>query len=62
MRLNPPKKVTYWASVIIAAVGFILYLLTFLGVLGMGWLGLVGVILLAAAFILLALALVVKGL
>lgn len=62
MKLNPPKKITFWLSIIIAAVGFIVYLLTFLGVLGLGWLGLVGVILLAAAFVLLALGLTVKGL
>lgn len=62
MRLNLPKKLTYWVSVIVAVVGFVVYLLAYLGVFGMAWLGLVGVVLLAAAFALLALALVVKGL
>ncbi len=62
MRLNPPKKITFWASIAIALVGFILYALTYAGVVGIVWLGLIGVLLMAAAFVLLAMGLVLKGL
>jgi hypothetical protein len=62
MRLNPPKKITFWISIIVAVVGFIIYALEYAGVLGVVWLGLVGVLLLVAAFVLLALGLMVKGL
>jgi len=62
MRLNPPKKITFWISIIVAVIGFIIYALTYAGVLGVAWLGLVGMLLLAAAFILLTLGLMVKGL
>lgn len=62
MRLNPPKKITYWVSIVVAIVGFVLYALTYAGVLGIAWLSLVGVLLLAAAFILLTMGLMVKGL
>jgi hypothetical protein len=62
MKLNPPKKNTFWASIIIAAVGFVVYLLSHYGLIAAAWLGLVGVILLAAAFVLLTLGLTVKGL
>ncbi len=62
MRLNPPKKITFWASIAIALVGFILYALTYAGVLGIIWLGLVGVLLMVAAFVLLAMGLILKGL
>ncbi len=62
MRLNPPKKITFWASIAIALVGFILYALTYAGVLGIVWLGLIGVLLMVAAFVLLAMGLILKGL
>ncbi len=62
MRLNPPKKITFWVSIAIALIGFVVYALSYAGVLGVVWLGLVGVLLLAAAFILLTLGLMVKGL
>ena len=62
MRLNPPKKMTFWVSIIAALIGFILYALTYAGVLGMAWLGLIGVLVLVAAFVLLTLGLIVKGL
>ena len=62
MRLNPPKKITFWACIAIALVGFILYALTYAGVLGIIWLGLVGVLLMVAAFVLLAMGLILKGL
>ena len=62
MKLNPPKKITFWASVIIAAIGFIAYLLGHFDVLSITWLGLVGVILIVVAFVLLVLGLTSKGL
>ncbi len=62
MRLNPPKKITFWISITAAVIGFILYALSYSGILGIVWFDLVGVLLLAAAFILLSLGLVIKGL
>jgi hypothetical protein len=62
MKLNPPTKNTFWTSITIAAVGFVVYLLSHYGLIAAAWLGLVGVILLAAAFVLLTLGLTVKGL
>ena len=62
MKFNPPKKSTYWATIAIAAVGFILYLLSHYNLIAVAWMGLVGVILLAAAFVLLSLSLTTKGL
>ncbi len=62
MRLNPPKKLTFWISIAAAVIGFILYALVYAGVIGMAWLGLVGVLVLVAAFVLLTLSLMVKGL
>ncbi len=62
MRLNPPKKLTFWISIAAAVIGFILYALVYAGVIGMAWLGLVGVLVLVAAFVLLTLGLMVKGL
>ena len=62
MRLNPPKKNTYWASIGIALVGLIIYALTYSGVFRAAWLGLIGVLLLVVAFVLLVLGLTLKGL
>ncbi len=62
MRLNPPKKITFWISIAAALVGFVLYALAYAGVLGLAWIGLVGVLVLAAAFILLTMGLMLKGL
>ncbi len=62
MRLTPPKKITFWVSIIAALVGFVLYAIVYAGVLGFAWLGLIGVLLLAAAFILLTMGLMLKGL
>jgi len=61
MRLTPPKKNTFWISVAVAVVGFVVYALTFAGVINLAWIGLVGVLLLAAAFILLTFGLTTKG-
>ena len=62
MKLNPPKQSTFYISVIAAAVGFVVYLLSHYNLVAVAWLGLVGVILVVAAFIFLALGLTVKGL
>ncbi len=62
MRLTPPKKMTFWISLLVAVVGFVIYALTYFGVFSLAWLSLVGVLLLVAAFILLNLGLTLKGL
>jgi hypothetical protein len=56
MKLSPPKQVTYWISVVIAVLGF----LSNAGMLA--FLPISGFVLLAIAFILLALSLLIKGL
>lgn len=55
MKLTPPKQVTYWVSVVVAVLGFLAQfgVLTFLPISGF-WL-------LAIAFIVLALSLLIKG-
>ncbi len=62
MRLNPPKKLTFYISIAAAVIGFVLYALHTAGVLEAAWLGLAGVLVLTAAFVLLTLGLVLKGL
>jgi len=62
MRLNPPKKITFWVSILIAALGFILFLLTYLELIGLAWIGLIGFLLVVVAFILIILSLILKGL
>lgn len=56
MKLSPPKTVTYWVSVVIGVLGFLAQfgVLTFLPISGF-WL-------VAIAFIILALSLLIKGL
>lgn len=55
MKLTPPKTVTYWVSVVIAVLGFLAQfgILAFLPISGF-WL-------VAIAFIILALSLLIKG-
>jgi hypothetical protein len=60
MRLNPPKKTTFWASIIIAVIGFIVFFLPYL--VKLSWLGLIGFLLVVVAYILLVLGLTLKGL
>ena len=60
MRLNPPKKITFWVAVAAAAVGVVLYAVHFFG--NVSLLGGIGFILAIAAFVLLCLGLTVKGL
>ncbi len=61
MKLTPPKKNTFWVSVAIAVIGFVIYALTYAGVLQFAWLGLVGVLLLVVGFVILVLGLTTKG-
>ncbi len=61
-RLNPPKKVTFWVAVVIAVVGVLAYILSAAGVLSFAWLSLLAFVLVAVAFVLLVLGLLVKGL
>ena len=56
MKLSPPKTVTYWVSVVIGVLGF----LAQFGVLA--FLPISGFWLVAIAFIILALSLLIKGL
>ena len=60
--LNPPKKNTYWASIVVAAVGIIAWLLYALRAVQGLWLDAIGFVLVVAAFVLLALSLRIKGL
>jgi hypothetical protein len=61
MRLNPPKKITFWISVAAAAVSLILYIVHFFDG-SIPFLGGIGYLLLLAAFVLLVLGLIIKGL
>jgi hypothetical protein len=38
MKLNPPKKSTFWISVIAATVGFLTYLLSHFNLIAVAWL------------------------
>ena len=60
MRLNPPKKITFWIAVAAAAVGVILYAVHFFASVSL--VGGIGFILVVAAFVLLCLGLTIKGL
>jgi hypothetical protein len=61
MRLNPPKKITFWAAEGIAVVSIILYIVHLLA-RNILYLGAIGYVVLLAAFVLLSLGLVLKGL
>ncbi len=61
MKLNPPKKYTFWTAVIVAAVGFIGFILDLAGALSLAWLAPVAFLLVVVAFVLLCLGLTVKG-
>jgi len=62
MKLNPPKKNTFWVSIIIAIVGSIVFFLPYLGLVKAPWLGLAGFLVTVVAYILLVLGLIIKGL
>jgi hypothetical protein len=61
MRLNPPKKITFWAAVAVAAVSVVVYIVHLLAN-QISYLGAVGYLLLLIAFVLICLGLIVKGL
>ena len=61
MRLNPPKQITFWVAVIIAAVSVIVYIVHLVAST-IPNLGAVGYVLALAAFVLLGLGLILKGL
>jgi hypothetical protein len=61
MKLNLPNMTTFWAAVLIAAVGVIVYAIH-LFAKTIQYLGLVGFLLVVVAFILLCLGLLKKGL
>jgi hypothetical protein len=61
MKLNIPNMTTFWAAVLIAAVGVIVYAIHLFAKTIL-YLGLVGFLLVVVAFILLCLGLVEKGL
>ncbi len=61
MKLNPPKKITFWASVSIAVVSVVVYIVHLLAS-HIAYLGAVGYFLALAAFVLLTLGLIIKGL
>jgi hypothetical protein len=66
MRLNPPKKSTFWAAVVIAAVGVIVYavhvILTYMSHLTIGYLRPFAFLLVLVAFVLLCFGLTRKNL
>ena len=61
MRLNPPKKNTFWISVVVAAVGVIIYIVHLFAP-AISYLQPVAFLLVVAAFVLLCLSLILKGL
>jgi len=61
MKLNPPKKITFWISVIIAAVGVVVYAVHVFAP-NIRYLGSAGFLLIVIAFVLLCLGLTIKGL
>lgn len=61
MKLNPPKKLTFWISVAIAVVGILVYLLRITSILTYAWLAPIAVLLLVIAFGILCAGLLIKG-
>ncbi len=62
MRLTPPKKITFWISVVLAALGAIGALLHYFHVLDQfTWLAPVAFVLIFIAYLLLFLGLLLKG-
>jgi hypothetical protein len=59
MKLTPPKKITFWISVVLAAVGAIVFVLDYFLAIPYG--GGIGFVLVAAAYGLLFLGLLIKG-
>jgi hypothetical protein len=61
MQLNPPKKITFWAAVVIAAAGVVCYVVHHFFI-DIHYLGGIGFSLLFVAFVLICLGLFIKGL
>lgn len=61
MKLNPPKNVTFWIATILGAAGLVVGLVHNL-TRTIPWLGTIGFVLVCAAFVLLFLGLLIKGL
>jgi hypothetical protein len=61
MKLNPPKKSTFWLAVVIAAVGVIIYVVH-LFARSIPYLQPIAFLVLVVAFILLCLSLIFQGL
>jgi len=61
IKLNPPKKSTFWMAVILSVVSGILYSLECMGVLSYAWAYPLAFLLMAIAFVLLVLGLLLKG-
>lgn len=61
MKLNPPKKNTFWTAVIIAAVGVVVYAVHVFDTPVL-YLGTAGFLLVVVAFVLLCLGLTMQGL
>jgi hypothetical protein len=62
MQLNLPTKITFWAAVIIAVAGVLVYAVHTFAARNISYLGGVGFLLVVVAFVLLCLGLIVKGL
>jgi hypothetical protein len=62
MRLNPPKKITLWISIALAAVGALIYLFHGLKILTAALFSPIAVLLILAGYVLLVLGLFIKGL
>ena len=62
MKLNPPKKITFWAAVVLAVISLVIYILHMFFFNSVAYLGGSGYFLLLAAFGLLFLGLIIKGL
>jgi hypothetical protein len=60
MKLNPPKKTTFWAAETIAVVSVVVYIVHLLAS-HISYLGGVGYFLALVAFVLLTLGLIIKG-
>lgn len=61
VKLNPPKKTTFWIAVITSLVSGILYALQCMGAMSAAWAYPLAFLLMAIAFLLLVLGLLLKG-
>jgi hypothetical protein len=61
LKLNPPKKSTFWTAVVFALASGLLYSLGCLGALTAPWVDPLAYLLLLVGFVLLVLGLLLKG-